>query len=285
MRRAAVITALVLAGAAGASGAVDDPSLREVLRRMGAYVETYGEKASIVVATERYTQHVSGSGREKAEDRITVADFAIVKARGLGGWVGFRDVVEADGARIADREDRLMRVLTEASGSMDEARRLSDESARFNIGPIVRNFNVPTAALLFFRPENLDRFKFTKKTAGGDGIWEIAFRETERPTLVRTPDGYSVPAQGSLWVNAANGTVLRTRLLMKDFGSEARTRARGHATAQVEVTYSRVTALDMWLPETMIESYEVVHGTTRERTTTEARYGEYRIFQTFGRIK
>ena len=37
--------------------------------------------------------------------------------------------------------------------SMDEARRLSDESARFNIGPIVRNFNVPTAALFFFRPE------------------------------------------------------------------------------------------------------------------------------------
>jgi hypothetical protein len=284
-RGAVVIVALLVAGAAGLSGAVDDPSLKDVLRRMGAYVETYGEKASVVVATERYTQHVRGSGREKPEDRMTVADFAIVKARGLGGWVGFRDVVEADGARIADREDRLIRVLTEASGSIDEARRLSDESARFNIGPIVRNFNVPTAALLFFRPENLDRFKFTKKTAGRDGIWEIAFRETERPTLVRTPDGSSVPSEGSLWVNAANGTVVRTRLLMKDFGGEARARARGNATAQVEVAYLFVAPLAMWLPETMTESYEVVKGTTWERTTTEARYSDYRVFQTSVRIR
>jgi hypothetical protein len=285
MRRAVVITALLLAGAAGVRGAGDEPSLKDVLRRMGAYVEAYGEKASVVVATERYTQHVSGSGRDKPLDRVTVADFAIVKARGLGGWVGFRDVVEVDGARLADREDRLMRVLTEASGSVDEARRFSDESARFNIGPIVRNFNVPTAALLFFRPENLDRFKFTKKAVGRDGIWEVAFRETERPTLVRTPEGASVPSAGSVWVNAADGTVVRTRLVMKGFGGEARTRARGNATAQVEVTYARVVALDMWLPDTMAESYEVVKGATWERTTTEARYSDYRVFQTFGRIK
>jgi hypothetical protein len=251
---------------------------------MGAYVQSYGEKASIVVATERYTQEVRTSDQAAPERRITVADFAIVKAMGLGGWVGFRDVVEADGARIADRQGRLLRVLSAASGSMDEARRLSDESARFNIGPIVRNFNVPTTALFFFRPDSLDRFKFTRKRTEPGGVWEIAFRETERPTLVRTPDGQSVPSEGSVWVNAADGTVVRTSLRMDKF-AVARNSSREFRSAQVDVTYARVAALDMWLPETMKESYEAANGTFVDRVTADARYSDYRQFQTLVRIK
>jgi hypothetical protein len=262
----------------------DEPSLKDVVRRMSAYVQAYGEKASIVVATERYTQQVSVSNRPVPERRDTVADFAIVKAEGLGGWVGFRDVVEADGTRIPDREGRLLRVLSAASGSMDEARRLSDESARFNLGPVVRNFNVPTTVLFFFSPDSLDRFKFTRKRIGSDGTWEIAFRETERPTLIRTPDGQSVPSEGSVWVNAADGTVVRTSLRMTHFVKRS-TASRNLDSAQVQVTYARVAALGMWLPETMKESYEATSGTLVDRTTAEARYSDYRQFQTSIRIK
>lgn len=263
----------------------DEPSLKDVLRRLSAYVQTYGEKASIVVATERYTQRVNRRGQTAPQERVTIADFAIVKAAGFGGWVGFRDVLEADGARIADHSDRLLKVLADVSGSLDEAKRLSDESARYNIGPVTRNFNVPTAALFFFSPDNLDRFKFTKKTPKGDEMWEIAFQETRRPTLIRTPEGRSVPAEGSVWVKGSDGTVLRTHLRMKEFarGSTAFTSSGG--IAQVDVTYTHVPALDMWLPEIMVESYEMARGPSWERTTTEARYTEYRKFQTSGRIK
>src|SRR5437764_5753989 len=97
-----IATLLGLASAAMPSSTADEPSLKDVVRRMGAYVQAYGEKAAIVVATERYTQRVQGSGQSSPQERVTVADFAIVKAQGLGGWVGFRDIVEADGARIAD---------------------------------------------------------------------------------------------------------------------------------------------------------------------------------------
>jgi hypothetical protein len=277
------VAACMVAGVSPRARA-SEPSLKDVVRRMGAYVAAYGEKASIVVATEHYKQHASGTAIVQ-ETRASVADFALVQARGLGGWVGFRDVVEVDGARITDREDRLMRVLTEASGSLDEARRLSEESARFNIGPIFRTFNVPTAALLFFRPENLDRFKFSKKAVARDGTWEIAFRETERPTLIRTPGGASVPSAGSLWVSAADGTVVRTSLLMNDVGVEARTRARRIDALQVDVTYNRVAALGLWLPETMTESYDIVDGRERELLRTEAKYSDYRVFQTSVRIK
>jgi hypothetical protein len=264
---------------------VDEPSLKDVVRRMGAYVQSYGEKASLVVATERFTQQVTGSRPAPIDHRETVADFAIVKAEGFGGWVGFRDVVEVDGARITDHQDRLLQVLSASTGSIDEARRLSDESARFNIGPILRNFNVPTTALFFFRPQNLDRFKFTRKKAAQDGIWEIAFRETERPTLIRTPEGRSVPSEGSVWVNAADGTVVRTRLRMTEIGMSGGVSPRDSGSAQIDVTYRRVAALDMWLPETMTESYEGSRGAAWDRTTTEARYSEYRQFQTSVRIK
>jgi hypothetical protein len=176
-------------------------------------------------------------------------------------------------------------LLTASAGSMDEARRLSDESARFNIGPFLRNINVPTTALFFFRPENLRRFKLTRKSIGQDGTWEIACRETERPTLIRTPDGGSVPSEGSVWVNGADGTVVRTRLRMTQFGSPANTSPRGSGSAEIDVRYRRVDALDMWLPDTMTESYEGSHGAAWQRIVTEARYTDYRQFRTSVRIK
>jgi hypothetical protein len=264
------------------AGRADEPSLKDVLHRMSAYVQAYGEKASIFVATEHYTQHVSGGDRPAPEDRITVADFAIVRAEGLGGWVGFRDVLEADGVRIGDHRDRLLRVLS--SGGMDEARRLSDESARFNIGPILRNFNVPTTALFFFRPENLERFRFTRKLVDPDGTWEIAFRETNRPTLIHTPEGARVPIEGTLRVNSATGTVIRTVLRMSRFGAPPDAPRSG--SAEIDVTYRLVPALGTWLPEKMTEAYEVVRRSGGpERTVAEAKYSDYRQFQTSVRIK
>lgn len=264
----------------------EEPSLREVLRRTAAYVESYGEKASIVVATERYTQHVTGTRPgSQTEHRTTTADFAIVKTQATGEWVGFRDVIEVDGRSVTDRKDRLIGVLTSAAGAHDEARRLSAESARFNIGPIFRNFNVPTTALFFFTADNLERFKFSRKRVAVDGTWEVTFRETVHPTLIRTPEGKAVPTDGTVWVDAATGVVLRTRLQMTQFGTPDSPNQRGAASAAIDVTYSRAPSLEMWLPSVMTETYEVVRGSASERTTTLARYSDYRQFQTSGRVK
>lgn len=282
-RISSALLAIVLT--TGSRPAAVEPSVKDVVGRLGAYVRAYGEKASIVVATERYTQHASGSRATVPDRRLTVADFAIVRAEGPGGWVGFRDVIEVDGTPITDRRDRLLQTLSASSGSMDEARRLSDESARFNIGPVLRNFNVPTTALFFFRPENLDRFKFSRKSVEQDGTWEIAFRETARPTLIRTPEGDSVPSAGSLWVNAGDGTVVRTRIRITEFGPQGTATIRVSGSALIDVTYRRVAALEMWLPDTMTESYEGRRGDVWVRITSEARYSDYRQFQTAVRIK
>jgi hypothetical protein len=281
MRCAAVVAAVLVAGGVSMRGAAEEPSLKDVLRRMGAYVDAYGEKASIVVATERYVQDVKGGGASTATHRVLLSDFAIVKVDGIRGWMGFRDVVDVDGTKVENREERLVQALM-SPGSYDEARRITAESARYNIGPILRTFNVPTTALFFFRSDSLDRFKFTRRTSG-EAAWEIAFRETRSPTLVQTPRGQSVPTEGSVWVNPADGTVVRTHMRLSNFAGRGMVTAR--ALAEVDVTYGRIPALDMWLPVTMSESYEGTQGTVWDRITGHAEYTDYRQFQTAVRIK
>lgn len=286
MARSALIAALLgVTCIAGPRAHADQraPSVKDVMRRVADYVSAYGEKASILVGTERYTQQTDGNTADAQRSRVTVAEFAIVKVETIRGWLGFRDVVEVDGRSVTDREDRLVRLLTSPGNRYDEARQLTAESARFNIGRVVRNFNVPTTVLFYFTRDNHERFKFTAKRVQADGSWEIAFRETQHPTLIRTPEGKSVPSDGSIWVNPADGTIVRSVLKVGGMGIGAPKGTRGAGT--IDVTYSHVAALDMWLPESMVEQFEIKERDTRETITGRATYTNYRQFQTSVRIR
>lgn len=276
------------------------PALDEVMARVAAYVASYGEKAAVVVATENYRQFVSvsfsswsaGTGGE-ARPRDLVAEFAIVRAG--DGWTGYRDVLEFDGRPVQDRRDRLVSLLTDTAGDASELVRIANENARFNVGPIIRNFNVPTAALFFFTPKDLGRFTFTHKgTPKVDGIptWEITFKETQRPALIRTRGGADVPIEGTLWVKPDDGVVVKTLVRMKNFvGNEVssieggpaqpvRRRSNNPASnnggrealsgdqpipemgkntleseASMEVTYRKPPTIDVWFPAEMLEFY------------------------------
>lgn len=273
MRLAAVLAAVVVALPAPLS-------LKDVMRRVGAYVDAYGDKASIIVCTERYEQHSSTSAGI-SETRTLVSDFALVYADAIRGWTGFRDVLEVDGRGVGDREDRLARVLMGAEGRFDEARRLSDESARFNLGNVQRNFNTPTSALFFFVTTDLDRFKFAARRVLEDGTWEVAFTETGRPTMIRTPDGDAVKSAGTIWVRPDDGIVVRTVLavdvVMRRLGQ--------HGKGSIDVRYQLVQPLATWLPVSMDESFEATKNYTWDKVTGHAEYSNYRRFETAGRIK
>ena len=285
MTRAAVSIALllVLLSASRPDAGAPAPSVKDVMRRVADYVAAYGDKAAIVVCTERYVQDTDGNTADAQRSRLTVAEFAIVKVAAIREWLGFRDVIEVDGRSVSDRDDRLVRLLTSPGDRYDEARRLTAESARFNIGRVVRNFNVPTTVLFYFARDHQERFKFTAKGVQPDGSWEIAYRETQHPTLIRTPDGKSVPSDGSIWVNPADGTVLRTVLKVGGMGIGAPKGTRGAGT--IDVTYTRVASLDMWLPESMLEQFEIKRRETWESITGRASYSNYRQFQTSIRIR
>jgi hypothetical protein len=160
---------------------------------------------------------------------------------------------------------------------LDAARRISEESARFNVGPVTRTFNVPTSSLFFFVPTNLSRFAFQQDGSERiDGIEtrKIAFQEVSAPTLIMTAAGRDVPSSGTLWVNPADGSVLRTRLTVLEY-------AGASSFATVDVTYRREPSIDLLVPALMRESYNVGLA----RVAAEATYSDYKRFQTSIRIK
>lgn len=313
--RLLAIAITIAIGGAHLSSQGAKPSVDELVAKVGAYAAGYGEKASMFVGVEKYVQHF-GVDRP----RQIVAEFAIVKAQ--GGWVGYRDVVEVNGEKVSDRRDRLLKLLTDPSADYRLVRAISDESARFNIGPISRNFNVPTTVMLIFLPVNLPRFAFTLKGEDRiDGVVtrEIAFKEVRTPTLSMTRAGKDVPMEGSLWVTPADGAVVRTRMRMKNF-ADAETTAQqaapdgrragtttapssprpaatfnmGVTTIQSEahfsVDYRWHAEFAMWLPATMNESFagpiKLSSGPPiTGRATTSAKYSDFKSFQTTITIK
>ena len=256
----------------------------EVARRVARYVEQYGEQASLLVGIEHYDQRYTPAELGEPGARTLVSEFALVKT--ADGWTGFRDVVEVGGRPVAQRRDRLLTLFSTGSGDVVQARRIADESARFNIGSIVRNLNVPTTALFFFTPRNLSRFRFSRKaqeTIDGQTVWELEFHEKGRPTFIRRANGQDLPAEGSLWVIPTDGTVIRTRLSVLGFtGSES--------SATIDVRYQRDRRLGLWLPARMEERYE---GRVRSRrsvklqmglATATATYSDFKRFETSATI-
>jgi hypothetical protein len=234
-----------------------DPGLDDVVAQVGRYVAGYGQQASIIIGLERYDQRLLTQTGNEVSKRQSTAEFALVKTSDAIGWSGFRDVVEVDGRRIGNRQDRLQTLFRSGKPDAGEARRIADESARFNLGPARRNFNEPTAALFFLTPALLPRFAFTRKgesTVGGVTVWEVEFKEKSRPTLIRTANGGDVPSQGTVWIVPADGTVVRTRLVINGFS--------GRNSSSIDVTYARDERLGLWLPATMKERHEtdIVEG-------------------------
>ena len=185
--------------------------LDAVMARVAQYVAEYGARVATVISTERYTQQISRDQRALPPRKL-LAEFAMVHAG--GEWHGFRDVFEVDGKPVKDREDRLLKLLTSgAADAIERGRAIADESARHNVGVIVRNFNTPTMALAFLTAENQPRLRFTRKrieSNRGRTEWKIEFLEVTRPTIIRTPAGLDMPAEGTVWVDPKDGTVLKT---------------------------------------------------------------------------
>ena len=62
---------------------------------------------------------------------------------------------------MRDREDRLKRLFLDPSvEAKAQLNQILADSARYNIGQVARNINVPLFPLKFLRPEHLSRFRF-----------------------------------------------------------------------------------------------------------------------------
>jgi len=253
-------------------------SIDELLARASAYVESFERSFGSVVAEERYEQSIRRAagangttvqrGAGGPMDTVLVSDFLLVQVPGEG-WLPFRDVFERDGKQVRDRQDRLAALfLTGSRAAVDQARAIMNEGARYNIGNINRNINVPTLPLQFLTPAHKHRFAFKiGKREEADGGAVIEFKETGRPTFVSTTGQRDLPVNGRFWVDEQTGTVLRTELHAVDTGVEA----------HIMVTYQRDAPTGLMVPARMEERYR------RARDTSEvhglATYSRFRKFQ------
>ena len=165
------------------------------------------------------------------------------------GWLPFRDVFEADGRQIRDRQDRLTTLFLSGTttGALEQAQRIMNESARYNLGGGTRNINVPTLALMYLGPDTRSGMRFVEVKADrpADGR-VLEFTEVRRPTLIATTGGRDLPARGRLWVDETTGTITRTELHADDTGVEA----------EVIVSFELESAVSSWVPRRMEESVQ-----------------------------
>jgi hypothetical protein len=282
------ITALLIAASAG-SGTADAPSMSVVLGRAGTYVSELQRRLSTIVAEERYVQTVwnleAGDRREPLSRVELRSEFLLVRPDGADRYVELRDTFEVDGRRVHDRRDRLSGLFTDrVSPSTSSVQQIINESAHYNIGDITRTLNVPTLPLLFLHPRYQSRFKFERtkdaepavaklqEETGGTApvfrvsteVWVIAYREVDRPTLVRTPEGRSRPVRGRFWIEPDTGRVLMSDLAAGD----------DDLRAVISVSYQSEPLLGFLVPIEMRERYEA-----RKRKTLiegSARYSAFR---------
>jgi hypothetical protein len=276
MRIAALVTAIGLVFSYTARAQV---SFDQVLTRAGAYVDSFQREFGSVVAEERYEQtlrRVPGSSTTSVQrggggptHTVLVSDFLLVQVPGEG-WVPFRDVFERDGRQLRDRQDRLAALFLKGSsrGAMDQARAIMDEGARYNIGNVSRNINVPTLPLPFLSALHRKRFSFKAgKRDESDPGAVIEFKETGRPTFITTAGLRDLPANGRFWVDERDGTILRTELHAVDTGVEA----------HIVVTYEPDAGIGLRVPVRMEERYRSARDPMEVRGV--ATYSRFRRFQ------
>jgi len=265
----------LLAGLAfhGMLAAGSAPSQKAVLARAGAFVARYTDELPRLVATETMTQDLTpppGQPFYQTRQRA-VAEFAWVTLPGEFEAIGFRDVIEVNGVPVGSERTQLVDLLHGSGGATwSQARAIVEQSARHNLAPGSRNFNLPTVAVFFLHPELQARFSWKRRSEASAPLWEVEFRERDRPTLIRQGDGRPVFSRGRVWIETATGAVLRTDLAL-EFDRVAYT---------LTTRFTRVASMDLVLPTSLDERYT----TPEEIVTGSATYTNYRRFQTGARL-
>jgi hypothetical protein len=254
-------------------------SFDELLERASRYVESFQRSFGTVVAEERYEQtlrRVPGANTTSVQrggggpmQTVLVSDFLLVQVPGEG-WLPFRDVFERDGRQVRDRQERLATLFLKGASrsAFDQARAIMDEGARYNIGNVARNINVPTLPLPFLTAVHRPRFSFKagKRDDNDPGV-VIEFKETGKPSFISTTGGRDLPVSGRFWVDERDGTILRTELHAVDTGVEA----------HIDVTYEPDAGTGLRVPVKMEERFRRARDPMEVRGV--ATYSRFRRFQ------
>ena len=268
--------------------AQDEIGLDDVIGRASAYVAAYVDDLSNVVMEEDYRQaYYPGRWSLRRVNRRLVSELLLMRVGGDGRWVGFRDVVQVNGRELANRGSRLASLFVDDSTGIDgessvlaRARRISEESARYNLGTTHRTFNVPTYSLMFLHPANLDRFRFERMRTdredcgGAATARNVRFEEVAYPTMTRGFRDIDLPARGRFCIDPESGRVLEAEFELHHpaMGEQPSAEARAHVSFELEPR------LNLWVPTEMRDNVVEQRGPVRVVMDGTARYRNYRQF-------
>jgi len=261
------------ARAPAATSAKDD-ELQVAMGRLIDYAEAYERQYSGLVAEEDYRQSAL---RKSVRLR---SDYLLVKPERSEKWVSFRDVYEVDGVAVRDRDDRLRRLFLQPGVQIQsQLMAIQEESARYNMGAVERNINVPLFPLRFLTPENRPRFRFKaggRHESAGVDVWRVEFEELVRPTIISDLEDRDVPAKGWFLVDQTTGAIVESCLRIAEHGS----------TGEIIVSFRRDPALGMWVPAKMTETYQAPRSGIGQASVRmepflwgTATYSKFRRFQ------
>jgi len=260
------------------------PTLDDVLARAGENVVECERQLAGLVMEERYLQTIrsldllsDGRFQSAAPERrrALVSDYLLVRPIGSSHWIEFRDVFEVDGKPVRDRTDRLARLFLEpVDDTADQVRRIVLESARYNLGNVLRTVNTPLLPLRFVDPANHAAFRFRRARSAAPplpipnapaDLWVIEYEEVQKNTFIKSGDR-DLPAHGRLWIEPVTGRVRVTEMLTGD----------GNVNSRILVSYRMEPALGMLVPAEMRERYARVDG--NGTVTGVAMYSRVRQF-------
>jgi hypothetical protein len=260
------------------------PSVSAIVNAATAYVSTYQQQLTSVVADEEYSQDVeaqtSPDTNALRSSRLMKSEVFFMFTPAERHWMTIRDVQTVDGQTPGERHN--VRQLLETMPAERVGSGVKASNSRWNIGRIIRNFNEPTLSLLVLDQEHVRRFKFERKgveiTEQG-GVATVAFVEKARPTLISGVMTGPTFSRGQFVIETASGRVRHGVL---------RAEADG---VRVELTteYGPNEKLGIWVPLEFREVYERGREgravAEYERVRTAATYTNYRRFDVVTRVK
>ena len=241
-----------------------------IVAKAAGYVRDYREQLTYVMATERYTQKLTGGISQYDMEETLASDVYFVYVPADKVWMAIRDVEIVDGTVLKER-DNVRAILN--SGQVGAARALKDKNARYNLGTILRNFNEPTLSLLILDDDHRPRSTFVQQKVSGGRV-VVSFVEHTAPTLIMNVDGKPAYSKGEFTINPANGRIERAELRVR----------LGTVDATLTTTYRADAKLKMWVPVRFDELY-LEPMRRPQKITGRADYSDYTRFDVEVRIK
>jgi hypothetical protein len=252
------------------SGAASD-----VLNQARDYVDRL--RSLTLTCHEAYKQRLVNRAettvRESTLEMISEAVFAW--AEELSTWLTVRMVRELDRKSMDARPDRLVSALA-ATGPARSSRlqALADEGVRYMLETPDARLSDAMLTLQVLFPTNRARFQFTTRSddrIARRAVRRVDFLEREAPTILQDSLGRDVPMRGTVWLDVADGSAVRTNLML-ELPSENRDQ---RVRSSITTNYEPDSRLGTWVPASMQEQHRTSSTT---ETVNAAIYSNCRLY-------